>query len=204
MQHLHARARTALGILATTIVAGGAFAAQAGAHAHVSPSVVQKGSENFTLVVPSEGGDTVSVELTVPDGFQIGSFEATPGVKREVVAEGEGDEAVISKVTWTGLKVPEGEAAYLRFQGRSEDAGDFALAVKQIYADGKVANWAGDEKSDEPAPHVVAVDSLGGASASGSGDGGSSTTGTIALIVAILALLLGIAGLARRGGRSLT
>jgi uncharacterized protein YcnI len=197
------RARTALGIFAATIAAGGLFAAQAGAHAHVSPSIVQKGSENFTLVVPSEGGDTVSVELTVPDGFQIGSFEATPGVKRDVVAQGEGDEAVVSKVTWTGLKVPEGEAAYLRFQGRSEDAGDFALNVKQTYADGKIADWSGDESSDEPAPHVVAVDSLGGAAAGDGGDG-SDTIGTIALILSILALLVALAGVARRGSRSLT
>lgn len=207
MQHMHARARTALGIFAASIAAGGLFAAQAGAHAHVSPSVVQKGSENFTLVVPSEGGETTSVELTVPEGFQIGSFEALPGVKREVVAEGSGDEAVISKVTWTGLKVPEGEAAYLRFQGRSEDAGDFALAVKQTYADGKVADWSGDEDSEEPAPHVVAVDSLGGGAAASDdsdNDDDGGTTGTIALIIAIVALLLGLAGVARRGGRSLT
>jgi uncharacterized protein YcnI len=202
MQLTRSRARTARGTLALALAAGGLFAAQAGAHAHVSPSVVQKGSENFTLVVPSEGGQTVSVELNVPDGFQIGSFEAVPGVKRSVVATGTGDEAVVSKVTWTGLKIPDGEAAYLRFQGNAAKAGDFALTVKQTYADGKIANWAGPESADEPAPHVVVVDSLGGG---GSGDGGgSSTTGTIALIVAIVALLLGIAGLARRGGRSLT
>src|SRR4051812_24863807 len=102
------RARRALGALAATLLAGGAFAAQASAHAHVSPSIVQKGqSETYTLVVPTEGtADTTSVELTVPAGFQIGSFEAAPGWKREVVATGEGDEAVVSKVTWTGGKVP--------------------------------------------------------------------------------------------------
>jgi hypothetical protein len=133
----------------------------------------------------------------VPDGVQIGSFEALPGVKREVVATGEGDEAGVSQVTWTGLKVPDGEAAYLRFQGRTEKSGDFALKVKQTYADGKVADWSGAESSEEPAPVLKAVDELGG-------DGGSDTTGTIALVIAILAALLGAAALARRGGRSLT
>jgi uncharacterized protein YcnI len=187
----------ALGLFAAAVAASRILATQAGAHAHVSPSVVQKGSENFTLVVPSEGGITSSVQVTVPDGVQIGSFEAIPGVKRSVVATGEGDEAVISQVTWTGLKVPDGEAAYLRFQGRTEKSGTFALKVKQTYADGKVDDWSGPESSDSPAPALTAVDELGGG-------GGSQTMGTIALIVALVALLLALAAAARRGGRSLT
>src|SRR4051794_4556284 len=138
--HRSTRTRRGLAALALSLAAGGAFAAQAGAHAHISPSVVQKGSENFTLVVPSEGGTTTSVQVDVPEGFQIGSFEDIPGAERKVVATGSGDEAVISQVTWTGLKVPDGEAAYLRFQGRTEKAGTFAVKVKQTYADGKVAN----------------------------------------------------------------
>ena len=195
--HRSTHMRKGLGVLALTIAIGGAFAAQAGAHAHISPSVVQKGSENFTLVVPSEGGTTTSVQITVPDGLQIGSFESVPGVKRSVVATGTGDEAVVSQVTWSGLKVPDGEAAYLRFQGRTEKSGTFALKVKQTYADGKVDDWSGPESSDSPAPTLKAVDELGGG-------GGSQTMGTIALIVAIVALLLGLAAVARRGGRSLT
>lgn len=199
MQMTRSRGRRSVAVLATMLTAGGAFAAQANAHAHVSPSVVQKGSDNFTLVVPSEGGNTVSVQLTVPDGIQIGSFEAIPGVKRRVVATGSGDEAVVSQVTWTGLKVPDGEAAYLRFQGSTKAAGDLALKVKQTYADGKIADWSGPESADEPAPTLKVVDELGG------GDGGgSSTTGTIGLIVGIIALLVGLAAFARRGGRSLT
>src|SRR6476620_4047267 len=139
--HRSTRTRRGLAALALSIAAGGAFAAQAGAHAHISPSVVQKGSENFTLVVPSEGGTTTSVQVDVPDGLQIGSFEAVPGAKRSIVATGSGDEAVVSQVTWTGLKVPDGEAAYLRFQGQAKNAGTVAVKVKQTYADGKVSNW---------------------------------------------------------------
>lgn len=193
------RARRALGTLAATIVAGGVFAAQAGAHAHVSPSIVQQGqSETYTLVVPTEGdAQTTAVELTVPQGFQIGSFEAAPGWKREVQATGTGDEAVVSKVTWTGGHVPEPEAAYLRFQGSSDKAGDYAFKVRQTYSDGKVEEWTGPESSDSPAPIVQVKESLGGG-------GGTDTLTVVALILAALALLLGVAGLAQRGGRSLT
>lgn len=192
--------RRALAVLGTSMLFGGLTAAQASAHAHVSPSIVQKGqSETYTVVVPTEGAsDTTTVEVTVPDGFQIGSFEAAPGWKRSVVATGQSDEAVISKVTWTGGKVPEGEAAYLRFQGRAQKSGDYAFKVSQTYADGTVVDWAGGPDADEPAPVVSVVDSIGG------GGGGSSTTGTIALIVGILALLLGLAAMTRRGSRSLT
>jgi uncharacterized protein YcnI len=210
MQLHPARARTALGIFAATIAAGGLFAAQAGAHARVSPSLTQLGTSNvYTLVVPteSETATTTEVEMTVPAGFSIGSFEAIPGVKREVVAEGTGDEATISKVTWTGLDVPSGEGAFLRFSGRTEKAGDFTFLVTQTYSDGKVANWTGDENADEPAPVVTVADTQAGGGDQASdeaGDDGGDTTGTIALILAILALLLGLAGLARRGSRSLT
>lgn len=202
MQMSTIRARRPLGVLATTIAMTGLMAAQASAHAHVSPSVVQKGhSETFTVVVPTEGTAlTSSVEVTVPDGFQIGSFEAAAGWKRSVVATGDGDEAVVSKVTWTGGKVPEGEAAYLRFQGEAAKSGDFAFKVRQTYSDGKVVDWSGPESADEPAAVVSVLDSLGG----GGEGGGSSTTAAIALIVGLLALLLGLVGVARRGGRSLT
>jgi uncharacterized protein YcnI len=211
MQLMHSRARTALGVLGATIAAGGLLAAQAGAHARVSPSLTQLGTSNvYTLVVPteSETAKTTEVEMTVPEGFSIGSFEAIPGVKREVVAQGTGDEATISKVTWTGLDVPSGEGAFLRFSGRSEDAKDFKFLVTQTYSDGKVEEWTGDENSDTPAPVVSIVKSLGGgdqaAASSDSGGDDSDTLGIIALIVGALALLLGLAGLARRGSRSLT
>ncbi|MDX6690880.1 MAG: hypothetical protein QOG15_2337 [Solirubrobacteraceae bacterium] len=198
-----AHARRVAGVLVSTIGFTGALVAQAEAHSHVSPSVVQKGhSETFTVVVPTEGtADTASVEVTVPAGFQIGSFEAAPGWKRSVKATGQGDEAVVSKVTWTGGKVPEGEAAYLRFQGEATKSGDYAFKVRQTYSDGKVADWTGAASSDTPAPIVTVKDSLGGG---GSSTSSSNTLAVIALVVGILALLIGLAGMARRGGRSLT
>lgn len=80
------------------------------------------------MVVPTEGAaDTTSVDVTVPGGFRIGSFEPVPGWKRSVRATGTGEETVVSKVTWTGGKVPEGEAAYLRFEGEADDSGDYAF-----------------------------------------------------------------------------
>lgn len=194
------RARRTLGVIATTMAMTGLMAAQASAHAEISPPTVEKArAQLYTLAVPTEEGNatTTSIELTVPAGFGIDSFEAEPGWKRSVAATGSGEAAVVQKVTWTGGKTPTGEDSVFRFLGGPEKAGDYTFKVRQTYSNGKVVDWSGPESSDSPAPVVTSIDSL-------AGGGGSSTTGTIALIVAILALLLGLVGLARRGGRPLT
>ena len=66
--------------------------------------------------------------------------------------------------------------------------------MRQTYSDGSVVDWSGPESSDTPAPHVEAVSSLGG--------GGSSTLAIVALVVAGVALVVAIVGLAG-GKRSL-
>ena len=76
--------------------------ATASAHAHVSPSVVPaKDSQVFTLAVPTEkeNATTTGVELTPPAGFSIDSFVPSPGWKRDVQKTGEGENAVITKIT---------------------------------------------------------------------------------------------------------
>lgn len=196
--------RGVLATLAAMLAMTGAFATQAEAHAKIGPSVVTVGSSNaYTLMVPteSETATTTSVVMEVPDGFNLGGFEATPGIKREVVSTGSGEEAKISKVTWTGLKVPSGESAFLRFSGYVTDdkPHEFTFKVEQTYSDGKVVDWAGPADADEPAPTLSMV-----ASATSAGDDGTDTLTIVAVILAALALLIGIAGVARRNGRSLT
>src|SRR5687767_14417483 len=109
MHKHHARARTALGILAATIAAGGLVAAQAGAHARVHPGSVLKGTGNaFSLVVPNESDEATitEVKITVPEGFLIGGFEAAPGWERTTEGEGDGHSAVVKSVTWSGGDTP--------------------------------------------------------------------------------------------------
>lgn len=201
MQLTHRHARRTLPTLLLSLALCGLLAAQASAHAHVSPPTVQKGeSQMFTLAVPTEedGVTTNQVVLTVPPGFSIDSFEAAPGWKRSVQATGSGEEAVIQKVTWTGGKTPTGEDSVFRFLGQPAKSGTYAFSVQQTTSDGKVVDWSGPESSDTPSPTIASVSSIGG-------DGGSSSTlAVIALIVAILALVLGLVGMARGGGRSLT
>lgn len=170
------------------------LAAGASAHAILSPPVAQaKVSQQLTLAVPTEeaGATTTEVELTVPDGLSIDSFEPAPGWKRSEQASGSGERRAIRTVTWSGGKVPTGEDAVFRFSGSLAAAKTYAVAVRQTYSDGKVVDWSGTESSDTPAPTIQAVSSLGG--------GSSSTLALVALIVGAVGVLLAVVGLATRG-----
>jgi uncharacterized protein YcnI len=183
---------SALAALAALAAAGGASA-----HAHVSPPVVlSKVSQVYTLAVPTEkSSDTTEIELTVPAGFGIDSFVPSPGWKRTVQSSGSGDSAVVSKVTWSGGKVPTGEDSAFSFLASPSSSTTYTFGVRQTYADGSVVDWSGPESSDTPAPTIDAKSSLGG--------GSSSTLALVALIVGAVAAALGVLALVAGGRRVL-
>jgi uncharacterized protein YcnI len=163
------------------------------AHAIMSPPVAKaKVSQQFTLSVPTEevGATTTTIELTVPSGFSIDSFEAEPGWKRTEEATGSGETKTIQQVTWSGGKVPTDEDSVFRFNGSMNSSKTYTFEVRQTYSNGKVVDWTGSESSDTPAPTIEAVSSLGGS---------SSTLSIIALIVGGIGVVLGIVGLTTRG-----
>jgi len=190
------RARRLAGAVTAAAAAMTVFGvAGAQAHAIVSPAVAKKGtSEQFTLSVPTEkeGNTTTRIELTVPSGFAIDSFEPEPGWHRSVQSTGAGESAVVQRVTWTGGKVPTDEDAVFRFNASADSAKTYSFKVAQTYSDGEVVDWSGPESSDTPAPTLQAVSSFGSG-------GGSKTLSVVAIVVAGVALLL--AGIGLAGGR---
>lgn len=179
-------------VLAALVAPAAAFA-----HARVSPAVgVAKSLELYTLAVPTEkeGAATTQVEFSPPSGFSIDSFVPSPGWTRKVQQTGSGEDAVITKVTWSGGKVPTGEDATFAFLAQPSESKTYTFGVRQTYSDGAVVDWSGSEASDNPAPTIKAVDSLGGSS--------SSTLALIALVVGGVGVLLGAIALVARGGRS--
>src|SRR3954454_2367159 len=168
-------------LLASALVA----ASSAFAHAHVSPPVALAGeTQTFTLAVPTEeeGARTTAIALTLPEGFSIDSFTPSPGWKRQVQQTGSGEDAVISKVTWTGGSVPTGEDSTFWFLGRPARSGTYTFTVQQTYSDGSVVSWSGSESAEDPAPTIEATSSLGG--------GGSSTLAIVAVALAAVAIVL--------------
>jgi uncharacterized protein YcnI len=178
-----------------TVVTALVFAASASAHARVSPSITLANSgEVFTLAVPTEKEDatTTKIELTPPQGFSIDSFVPSPGWKRTLQQTGSGEEALITKVTWDGGKVPTGEDAAFSFIATTDAAKTYTFAVRQTYSDGSIVDWSGPESSDTPAPTVDAKRSFGG---------GNSTLALIALVVGGLALVAAVVAIAAGSGR---
>jgi uncharacterized protein YcnI len=183
---------------AVVLVAAATFALvlarEAFAHAVVSPPVAKaKVLQQFVLSVPTEeeGATTKQIEMTVPSGFAIDSFEPAPGWKRQEQATGSGEERVIQTVRWSGGSVPTDEDAVFRFNASLASDKTYTVKVRQMYSDGKIVDWTGSESSDTPAPLVEGVSSLGG--------GGTTTLTIVALIVGAVGVLLGIAALATRG-----
>jgi uncharacterized protein YcnI len=197
MNDSHRTRRMALALVATATV-GLLAAANASAHARISPAVsLANELQLYSLAVPTEkeGKTTTQIVLTVPQGFSIDSFVPSPGWKRVEQSTGSGDNAVIQKVTWTGGKVATGEDSLFQFLAQPSKARTYTFQVEQSYSDGSIVDWSGPESSDSPAPTIVAKSSLGG--------GGTSTLTIIALVVGAIGVVLGALALVSRGGRQL-
>jgi uncharacterized protein YcnI len=178
-------------ILLLAAVAALVLVPNAFAHAELSPPVAKaKDLQLFTLAVPTEKANatTTKIEFTPPQGFGIDSFVPVSGSwKQQVQSSGSGEEAVVTKVTWSGGSVPTGEDSIFQFLASPDKAKTYVFQVRQTYSDGSVVDWAGPESSDTPAPRVEAVSSFGG--------GGSSTLDIVAIVVAAVALGLAVLGL---------
>ena len=183
------------GVLAGLVLA---VPAQAAAHAVVSPPVTVKGRlQVFTIAVPTEKNNlfTTRIQVSVPNGFGIDSFEDVPGWTRTVAYSGSGSAAQISSVTYSGGRTPTSSDAMFRLLAEPADATTYTFSVKQTYSDGSVVFWNGPESSDSPAPTVDVVSSL-------DGGGGSNTLVIIALVVSAVAVLISVVTLVSRGGGS--
>jgi uncharacterized protein YcnI len=196
---MRSRRRRVAAIGAATLIAPLVVTAAASAHATLSPPVAKTGVlQQFTLAVPTEkeGATTTQVQLTVPDGVAIDSYEPSPGWKRSVQATGSGESAVVTSVTWSGGTVPTEEDAVFRFSATlTGGSRTYTFGVRQTYSDGSVVDWNGSESSDTPSPTIEGVSWLGG--------GSSSTLAIAALVVAGVAVLLAAVSLFT-GRRTLT
>ena len=94
-----------------------------------------------------------------------------------------GEDAVITKVTWTGGRTPTGEDSLFQFLAQPASARTYTFQVEQTYSDGSIVNWSGPESSEAPAPTIRAKRRCGG--------GGVSVLTIIALVIGALGLLAG-------------
>jgi periplasmic copper chaperone A len=139
---------------------------------------------------------TTRIVFTVPSGFGIDSFAPPPpGWHQQLQQTGSGENAVITRVTWSGGHTPTGEDSVFQFLAQPANNGTYTFGVQQTYSDGSIVNWNGPDSAEAPAPTIEAVSSLGG--------GGSSLLSIIALVLGALGLLAGGFALVSRQGRDL-
>ena len=175
--------------------------------------------------VPNERDDasTNKVEVQFPDGFASASYEPTPGWDVKVTKktldkpvqtdDGEITEGV-NTITWTAKSeadaIPPGafEDFGLSVQIPGKAGDKLTFKALQTYTGGEVVRWIGAEDSDNPAPVVSVNDGAAAATpaptqaaatvtpaAAESSDDSGNGLAIVALIVGVLGLILGGAGL---------
>jgi uncharacterized protein YcnI len=142
--------RRTLVIATLAAIAFGAVPAAAQAHIQVRPAqAAPLDPVLWTVLVPNERSEaTVRIELQVPPGVSPFSFEETPGWKRTLKLA---PDQSIERIVWTGRVGPEGLAHFTFLATTPEEEGTIAWKALQIYEDGEIVRWIGDEGAEEPA-----------------------------------------------------
>lgn len=214
---------TVFRIAATLTAAAGcavALAAPAAAHINVSGDATAGGWGALTFRVPteSETASTVDLLVTLPDDQPIISVrtQQKPGwtatvTKKKLATpqkDDDGNEVTeyVSSIEWkaTGPQapIPPGQFDTFGISAGPLPKGDsLSLPAVQTYSDGKVVNWnekaaAGQAEPEHPAPMVKLKAADAGAVTPAAAAPASSWQGVVALVVSVVALLLGVANLA--------
>jgi len=181
----------------------------ASAHVTVKPAeVVTAGFQTFTVSVPNEKDiATTSVELKIPDGMKYVQPTQKAGWQIDFEKDGNGLDATVKSITWSGNVVSAGFRDDFTFSGQvPEEATQLQWKAYQTYADGTVVSWdkasTGDdhESEDENSGPFSVTQVVANATADISTEevnqvaADASSTATFALYVAIAGVLVGLAG----------
>jgi uncharacterized protein YcnI len=196
----------------------------AAAHVTLNPGEWEAGGfARFALRVPNErdNADTTEVTVRFPQSIISASFQPMPGWERSIEMEPldepieeEGEQITehIASVTWTGGTVKPGEFEEfgVSFRVPETPGEELVFPSIQTYSNGEVVRWVGAPDSDTPAPIVTVLEPAEEEKAAGGAQGETTAAGEDGAAaaptsssddddgdgLAILALILGIAGLA--------
>jgi uncharacterized protein YcnI len=177
--------------LLLTLLVSLALAPSTAAHSSISPPVAKSNTlQQFTLEIQAEKEKvrTARVEVTFPDGFNVESFAASPAWKRTEVAGNSGEGGGAARANWEGGQESPQDDPVFHFTGTLESAKTYAVRVRQIYADGSVVEWTGNEDSKTPAAFVQGVSGIGSS---------RNTLTVVVLAISVIAVVLAIVGLVR-------
>jgi uncharacterized protein len=205
----------AAGALAVVVVT----ALPAAAHVTIPNPLTKGGFGIVTLSVPNEmdNADTVKVQVKLPTDVNLAfaSPQPKPGwtvstttrhlSKPYTTDDGQVTD-VVDTVTWSGGSIPPGQfdTFSLSVGPLPTNKSELAFPAIQTYSDGQVVSWidvapASGPEPDHPQPILHLVDSTKATTAPSTKDDDSSDgdgLATAALVVAIVALVVGGAGVA--------
>ncbi len=195
----------------------------AAAHVTVNPREAEQGSfTKLTFRMPNERDIASSVQLEVifPERQPLSSVSVKPQLgwtyqvdkvklPKPIDVEGRQITETVSKITWTaqqGFAVKPGEFAEFEVSaGRLPADKQMVFKAIQTYDNGEVVRWIEEAapgstaRPERPAPVLSLAPRQDPAQLAteqaGSHQGAGSGLATVALIVSIVALLLGVAGL---------
>ena len=122
------------------------------AHVVVRPAEVGVGAfQTFTIGVPTEKDiATVGVRLVIPEGLEHTRPNVKPGWKISITKTGEGEEAVISEISWTGGWIPADHRDDFFFSAKvPSNETKVIWKAYQTYSDGSVVSWDVDPEAAE-------------------------------------------------------
>jgi uncharacterized protein YcnI len=152
-------------IFSTLLVSLFVFPTLTFAHVVVKPNQVPIAAfQTFTIGVPSEKDNpTVAVRLVIPEGVSSVSPNVKPGWTIEIKKEGDGENAKVTEISWTGGSIPEGQRDDFVFSAQApKDETTLIWKAYQTYQDGTVVSWDQDPKqmavdhmdeANEPTPY---------------------------------------------------
>lgn len=141
-------------IIGVLVAIAGLFLSVTPALAHVSvkPGEVGVGERlNFVVSVPTEEADpTTMVRLVVPEGVTSVRPNAKVGWNIQIKKTGEGEEARVSEIIWSGGRIPAEQRDEFVFSAMAPaEATTIVWKAYQTYGDGDVVAW-------ENSPEVIA------------------------------------------------
>lgn len=152
------------------------FAFPAFAHVIVTPKQVGvAATQEFSMAVPAEKGNTIAIRLLIPDGVQSVMPNVKAGWTITVKKNGTGDNAPVTEIDWTGGSIPQGQRDDFLFQAQVP-AKEATLQWKayQTYQDGTVVAWdhapssnPEDDSAPPPYSQTKIVNDLTGSGATG-------------------------------------
>lgn len=121
------------------------------AHVVVTPTETTTATrQDFSVGVPNEKDiPTTAVRVVIPEGLESVTPYVKPGWEITTKTSGEGEEAKVTEITWSGGEIAKGLRDAFTFRAMTP-SNDTTLAWKayQTYSDGTVVSWDQKESAE--------------------------------------------------------